>query len=178
MRNKQVVWLFAALAGVLVLMVLFPIFTGVVRYEHQEKPMTLQEVTNQVPALLLTDEEIAMADSILAIPEICDALEQQQEGELQWALVAKAMASVRPDWAEHVSVSVLGQGIVVDFLGGTRRLILEYYDRDGGSADLIRKTWSEESGAVAPTIYTAEYIPILEETEYRVSVSRHRFAFF
>ena len=178
MRNKQMIWLFAALAGVLVLLALFPVFTGVVRYEHQEKPMTLQEVTSQVPVLLLTDEEIALADSILAIPEICDALERELEGELQWEFVANVMASIRPDWAEHASVSILGQGVIVDFLGGTRRLILEYYDRDGGSADLIRKTWSEESGTVAPTIYTAEYIPILEETRYQVSVSRRHFAFF
>jgi len=177
MKYKPMIWMLTVLAAMLLLLVLFPALTGVMQYEYQEKPLQISTVVSKIPELEWTEAEIALADTILGLPVIRTALEDGWEGELKWDQVAASLGQVVPGWAEHTSVAIFGRVVILDFLGGTNRLILEYCDRDGGSADLVRKTWTNESGSTAPTIYTAEYVPILEQSWYKKHVSRRLFRF-
>ena len=129
-----------AISIVCVLLLLF-IFV-----DNSEKGAVLDEVTalNCAPALALTEEELALAETILDYDDFRNALNYDLvdnstvfDIEKTWNIYS----SVIPENAEVTEVSVAGAVVIIGYTQPQHRIILEYADADrSGTVDQVRKS--------------------------------------
>ena len=106
--------------------------------------LTEEEALRRVPSLALTEEELALAETILD----CDDF----RNTLNYDLVDNSTAfsiedtwdvysAVIPENATVTEVAVAGAVVIIDYTQPQHRIILEYADADrSGTVDQIRKT--------------------------------------
>lgn len=160
-EKKEVCALYKKMiAGLLLVVVLLGICTGGVRLRWRTKPMEAEIVQQQVPQLLFTEAELIAADVL-------------REGLEMGGTAAGVPEGVRPEWAETETVEIVGQNIVLDFLGQGKRLLVQYSIREDGTVYLITKTY-RASPFVGETVYSAAYDCVQEKAGYEQRVSRRQ----
>ena len=106
--------------------------------------LTEEEALRRVPSLALTEEELALAETILDCDDFRNALNYDLvdnstvfDIEKTWNIYS----SVIPENAEVTEVSVAGAVVIIDYTQPQHRIILEYADADrSGTVDQVRKT--------------------------------------
>lgn len=101
-----------------------------------------ERILKEVPELALTEEELALAQTILDIPEIRDAMESGQDSvTLNTNALMPHLSSILPENGEIVEVFLFGKQIYISIIAGNRYTCLVYYDGDNtGHIDQIQKT--------------------------------------
>ena len=129
-----------AISIVCVLLLLF-IFV-----DNSEKGAVLDEVTalNCAPALALTEEELALAETILDYDDFRNALNYDlvdNSTVFSYEDTKAIIDPVIPKNAEVTEVCVAGAVVIICYTQPQHRIILEYADADrSGTVDQIRKT--------------------------------------
>lgn len=100
------------------------------------------EILAEVPDLALTDEEKELAETILEIEGIRDALSLDPYSYIAFEIddIQEHIAPILPDGAAVSAVGVMAATVHIDYRVGDMRTILEYTDADlTGHVDVIRK---------------------------------------
>ena len=106
--------------------------------------LTEEEALRRVPSLALTEEELALAETILDYDDFRNALNYDLvdnstvfDIEKTWNIYS----SVIPENAEVTEVSVAGAVVIIGYTQPQHRIILEYADADrSGTVDQVRKS--------------------------------------
>lgn len=101
-----------------------------------------EKILKEMPALALTDEELALADTILEIPEIQEFLASGEESiTLDTETVAPYLSGILPENGQFTEIFVLGRNVFVSIIAGKQYTCLQYTDADAtGHIDAIAKT--------------------------------------
>jgi hypothetical protein len=101
-----------------------------------------EKILKEMPALALTDEELALAETILEIPEIQAFLTSGEESiTLNTETVSPYLSGILPDNGRFAEVFVLGRSVFVSIVDGKQYTCLQYTDADAtGHIDFIAKT--------------------------------------
>ena len=106
--------------------------------------LTEEEALSRVPSLALTEEELALAETILDYDDFRNALNYDLVDNSTAFSIEEAWdiySSVIPENAEVTEVSVAGAVVIIDYTQPQHRIILEYADADrSGTVDQVRKT--------------------------------------
>ena len=131
--------------------------------DNSEKGAVLDEVTalNCAPALALTEEELALAETILDYDDFRNALNYDLVDnstafsiEETWDIYS----AVIPENAEVTEVCVAGAVVIIDYTQPQHRIILEYADADrSGTVDQIRKTLAPLIDGVSTGCYQVDH---------------------
>ena len=114
--------------------------------DNSEKGAVLDEVTalNCAPSLALTEEELALAETILDYDDFRNALNYDLVDNSTAFSIEETWdvySAVIPENAEVTEVAVAGAVVIIDYTQPQHRIILEYADADrSGTVDQIRKT--------------------------------------
>ena len=114
--------------------------------DNSEKGAVLDEVTalNCAPSLALTEEELALAETILDYDDFRNALNYDLVDNSTTFSIEETWdvySTVIPENAEVTEVCVAGAVVVIDYTQPQHRIILEYADADrSGTVDQVRKT--------------------------------------
>ena len=102
------------------------------------------DALNKVPHLALTEEELALAETILEYDDFRNALNYDLvDNSTVFSIeqTADVYSSVIPENATVTEVAVAGAVVIIDYTQPQHRIILEYADADrSGTVDQIRKT--------------------------------------
>lgn len=103
-----------------------------------------EKILKEMPSLALTDAELALADTILEIPEIRDFLSSGNESiTLDTETVMPYLAAILPENGRFVEVFVFGHSVFISIVNGKEYTCLQYTDADQtGHIDLIAKTFA------------------------------------
>ena len=123
--------------------------------------LSMAEVLDRVPALALTQEELALAETILDYDDFRNALNHDLvdnstvfSTEETWDVYS----TVIPENAQVTEVAVIGAVVVIDYRQPQHRIILEYVDADrSGTVDSIRKTLTPIIDGVSTGCYQVNY---------------------
>ena len=129
----------------------------------------------EIPALALTQEELALSGAILDIPEILAAMQQEGIQTIPVAEVYADIASVLPADAVVAEICVTNNVVYIDYQVDGLRTTLEYIDADNShSIDAINKTVPvlEKNGDVR-MVYTAQHVPAIGKTWYEKHQMKH-----
>lgn len=101
-----------------------------------------EKILKEMPELALTDEELALAETILEIPEIQAFLTSGEESiTLNTETVSPYLSGILPDNGRFAEVFVLGRSVFVSIVDGKQYTCLQYTDADQtGHIDFIAKT--------------------------------------
>ena len=101
-----------------------------------------EKILKEMPALALTDEELALAASILEIPEVRDFLSSGEESiTLASETFAPYLDAILSEDARVFEVFILGSHIYISIIDGKQYTCLTYSDIDRtGHIDQISKT--------------------------------------
>lgn len=101
-----------------------------------------EKILKEMPELALTDAEKELAETILVIPEIRDAIESGQDSvTLNANALAPHLSPILPENGEIIEVFLFGKQIYISIVAGNRYTCLVYYDGDDtGHIDQIQKT--------------------------------------
>lgn len=101
-----------------------------------------EKILKEMPALALTDGELALAETILEIPEIQAFLTSGEESiTLNTETVTPYLSGILPDNGRFAEVFVLGRSAFVSIVNGKQYTCLQYTDADAtGHIDFIAKT--------------------------------------
>ena len=106
--------------------------------------LSMAEVLDRVPALALTQEELALAETILDYDDFRNALNYDLVDNSTVFSIEETWdvySTVIPENAQVTEVAVVGAVVVIDYRQPQHRIILEYVDADrSGTVDSIRKT--------------------------------------
>ena len=144
-------------AAVLCLLLILFIFT-----DNSPKGAVLDEVTalNLAPALALTEEELALAQTILEFDGFRNALSYDMvENSTVFSLeeTETVIGAVIPEGASVNEIAVIGAVVVIDCQLAPYRCILEYVDADrSGRVDSIRKSIVPIIDGTATGIYVLD----------------------
>ena len=155
-----------AISIVCVLLLLF-IFV-----DNSEKGAVLDEVTalNCAPALALTEEELALAETILDYDDFRNALNYDLvenstvfSVEETWDIYS----AVIPENAEVTEVCVAGAVVNIGYTQPQHQIYLEYVDADrSGTVDQIRKTLAPLIDGVSTGCYQVDHNLTTGKTVY------------
>ena len=101
-----------------------------------------ERILKEIPELELTDAELALAETILQIPEIQDALsnDHQESTNLNPEDLAAELAPILPEGGKITDIFVIGRQVWISIIVGNRYTCLTYGDVDGtGYVDQIVK---------------------------------------
>lgn len=104
-----------------------------------------EKILKEMPDLALTDGELALAEVLMNIPEIQEAVSSDTEKitVLEASTTTPLLTSYLPENGRIIEVAVIGPSIHVCFTAGNRYTILEYGDADlSGTIDHIHKTYA------------------------------------
>lgn len=137
-----------------------------------------QRLLGERPELALTQEEKALADSILEFPVIREKMEAEETVAIPLRQVPEEWKGILPENAELTEVAViLGTSVSIDYRWGDLRVIIEYLDpNQDGTVDLIRKTVAVRNSPdtwEADTVYVMEYVIALDKAYYEKIESHH-----
>ena len=108
------------------------------------RELTESQALSRVPFLAMTEEELALADTILDCDDFRNALNYDLVDNSTAFSIEEAWdiySSVIPENAEVTEVSVAGAVVIIDYTQPQHRIILEYADADrSGTVDQVRKT--------------------------------------
>lgn len=102
-----------------------------------------EKILQEMPELALTDGELELAQTIMEIPEIREALsnDAQDSTNLDPEALAPYLSGIQPTKGQITEVFVMGQSIWFNIIEGNRYTCLTYSDGDlTGHIDLITKT--------------------------------------
>ena len=118
------------------------------------------EALSRVPSLALTDEELALADTILQYEDFRNALNHDLVDNTTVFSPEETEAivgSVIPQEAEVLQIAVSGAVVVIDYRLPYQRVILQYADADrSGTVDQIHKTLEPIINGTSTGCYTVE----------------------
>lgn len=107
-----------------------------------------EKILKEMPELALTDEEQALAQTILEIPLIQEALSDSMldSTDLNPEDLAEELAPVLPEGGNITDVFVMGRSVWINIIEGNRYTCLTYADVDStGYVDQIGKTMAISS---------------------------------
>ena len=123
--------------------------------------LSMAEVLDRVPALALTEEELALAETILDYDDFRNALNYDLVENATVFSVEETWdvyRSVIPENAEVTEVTVAGAVVTIGYTQPQHRIILEYVDADrSGTVDSIRKTLTPIIDGVSTGCYQVNY---------------------
>lgn len=102
-----------------------------------------EKILKEMPELALTDGELTLAQTIMDIPLIREALrdDAQDSANLDPEALAPYLSGIQPAEGQITDVFVMGQSIWINIIEGNRYTCLTYSDGDlTGHIDLITKT--------------------------------------
>ena len=154
-RKKTIIGIAAAAVCILLLAWIF--------FKPNDSVRTLKESTalSRAPALALTEDELALADTILDYDDFRNALNYDLVENSTVFSVEETWdvyGSVIPENAEVTEVSVAGAVVIIDYNQPQHRIILEYLDADrSGTVDSIRKSLSPIIDGVSTGCYQVHH---------------------
>ena len=123
--------------------------------------LSMAEVLDRVPALALTEEELALAETILDYDDFRNALNHDLVDNSTVFSIEETWdvySTVIPEDAQVTEVAVIGAVVVIDYRQPQHRIILEYVDADrSGTVDSIRKTLTPVIDGVSTGLYQVNY---------------------
>ena len=123
--------------------------------------LSMAEVLDRVPALALTEEELALAETILDYDDFRNALNHDLVDNSTVFSIEETWdvySTVIPENAQVTEVAVVGAVVVIDYRQPQHRIILEYVDADrSGTVDSIRKTLTPVIDGVSTGLYQVNY---------------------
>jgi hypothetical protein len=141
-RRKTILsWVAIALALVLSVWAFLEVqFSGELIYAASTNE---EKILKEMPALALTDEELALAEIILEIPMVHDAIndDAQDSAVLDTAMITPYLSGILPEEGRFAEVFVFGHSVIISIIDGTQYTCLQYTDADAtGHIDFIAKT--------------------------------------
>ena len=123
--------------------------------------LSMAEVLDRVPALALTQEELALAETILDYDDFRNALNYDLVDNSTVFSIEETWdvySTVIPENAQVTEVAVVGAVVVIDYRQPQHRIILEYVDADrSGTVDSIRKTLTPIIDGVSTGLYQVNH---------------------
>ena len=123
--------------------------------------LSMAEVLDRVPALALTEEELALAETILDYDDFRNALNHDLVDNSTVFSIEETWdvySTVIPEDAQVTEVAVIGAVVVIDYRQPQHRIILEYVDADrSGTVDSIRKTLTPVIDGVSTGLYQVNH---------------------
>ena len=154
-RRKTIIGIAVAAA---VILLLFAIFG---RQDGKAKEIEVEKAISRAPALALTEEELALAQTILDHDIFRNALSYDLVDNttvFTWEETEAIVGSVVPEGAEDIDISIIGAVAIVDYSLPQHRIILEYVDADrSGQVDAIRKSLAPMIDGVTTGCYALEH---------------------
>ena len=101
-----------------------------------------EKILKEVPELALSDEELALVDTLFEIPEIRDALSDSYEDStaLNLRTLDPRLSALCPENGQIIDVEVIGPSVLINIIEGNRYTCLVYSDGDRtGNIDLVTK---------------------------------------
>ena len=109
-----------------------------------DNELSMEDTLAKVPSLALTEEELALADTLLDYDDFRNALNYDLvDNSTAFSIedTWEVYSSVIPENATVTEVAVAGAVVIIDYTQPQHRIILEYADADrSGTVDQIRKT--------------------------------------
>ena len=102
-----------------------------------------EKILKEMPALALTDAELALADTILEIPIVRDALSDdlRNSATLDTETLLPYLSAILPENGRFTEIFVLGPSVYISIISGKQYTCLVYTDVDmTGHVDSILKT--------------------------------------
>jgi hypothetical protein len=102
-----------------------------------------EKILKEMPALALTDEELALAETILEIPMVHDAIndDTQDSAVMDTAMITPYLSDILPEEGRFAEVFVFGRSVCISIIDGKQYTCLQYTDVDAtGHIDFIAKT--------------------------------------
>ena len=126
-----------------------------------DSELSMAEVLDRVPALALTEEELALAETILDYDDFRNALNHDLVDNSTVFSIEETWdvySTVIPENAQVTEVAVVGAVVVIDYRQPQHRIILEYVDADrSGTVDSIRKTLTPIIDGVSTGLYQVNH---------------------
>ena len=126
-----------------------------------DSELSMAEVLDRVPALALTEEELALAETILDYDDFRNALNHDLVDNSTVFSIEETWdvySTVIPENAQVTEVAVVGAVVVIDYRQPQHRIILEYVDADrSGTVDSIRKTLTPVIDGVSTGLYQVNH---------------------
>ena len=123
--------------------------------------LTQAEALDRVPSLALTEEELALAETILNYDDFRNALNYDLVDNSTAFSVEETWdiySAVLPENAVVTEVAVAGAVVIIDYTQPQHRIILEYADADrSGTVDQIRKTLTPIIDGVSTGRYQVDH---------------------
>ena len=132
-------------AGVLLAFVLVVWGMMEIRFSGEEifvSSTNEEKILKEMPALALTDAEKELAQTILEIPEVRDAIESDQDSTtLNLNVVSPYFDAILPENGRFTEIFVFGHSIFISIIDGKQYTCLQYTDVDmTGHIDSVAKT--------------------------------------
>ena len=141
--------------ALLILLVIAFLFFG-----GNKGKLTEEAALSRVPALAITDEELALAETVLEYEDFRNALNHDLVDNTTVFTQDETMSivgSVIPQDAEILQIAVSGAVVVIDYRLPYQRVILQYADADrSGTVDQIHKTLEPIINGASTGCYTVE----------------------
>ena len=132
--------------------------------------LTQEQALGRVPSLALTEEELALAETILRYDDFRNALNYDLVDNSTAFSIEETWdvyCTVIPENAEVTEVCVAGALVVIDDAQPQHRIILEYADADrSGTVDQVRKTLTPIINGVSTGCYQVNYNLSTGKIEY------------
>ena len=164
-KNKKKIIRIAAAAFALLLLIFIFTTPG-----NKTKKLKEEVALKRAPALALTEEELALAQTILEFDDFRNALNYDLvDNTTLFTLeeTEEVIASVLPENANVWDISVVGAVIVIDYFQPQHHIILEYADADrSGTIDQVRKSLMPKIDNVYTGCYTVDHNFTTEKTAY------------
>lgn len=144
-----------------------------------------ERILKEMPALALTDEELALAETILEIPHIQESISDdfQNSTVLNTEFLIPYLTAIVPENGQIHEVFVLGSSIYISIIAGNQYTCLVYTDIDvTGHIDSVSKTMTVspldrigEDGYLGDvdTVYELVYAVGIGTTRCQKLKSRH-----
>ena len=104
-----------------------------------------EKILKEAPALALTEEELALAETILEIPAVRDVItdESQESAVLDTDLLMPYFAPILPEGGRFTEIFVFRNSVFISIINGKEYTCLQYTDADQtGHIDLLAKTYA------------------------------------
>ena len=130
------------------------------------KPITAEQMAEEMPQALLTRAEKELAKVIFSLPEVQDALANPSDdpmATLPEELYRELMiqAGFDPDSVKHGYADIMGRTVYLDWYNDEYRCIMEFYDADeSGHTDILRKSVTRRVPTGGVMIEIPHEIPI------------------
>lgn len=133
-------------------------------------------ILKEEPRAALTEEEIALAQTLFALPIFQESFPDTGYVQLSPPQLEDILAEAIPENAIVTEILLSCNHVLVDYQQDGTRIMLEFDDGDGtGYVDVISKTVStpEENGDIK-YVYSSIYHTATKETEYERWISYHK----